>query len=243
MPDDYSQLLAMLMERNLEVIGSIVKDSGPQGITFVRIAVRRDAENKQRPSNRLLIDIKAALKDAGHDVEFLLSDSLGVDVEGGLRATLMHAFGPEVRNVFLSLQGSVGNVWVESKRALSESALNAIRGRAKIYLAELTLELGAFALTNAENVPSDTVVLKVLRQIAPATTEQVVQLLVERGFDVPSDDWMKRRLDALRKVGKIVWLTQGKFACSLNATRALGTIKGRGSPDISRLLALARKGR
>ncbi|MCE4535804.1 hypothetical protein LXT12_00835 [Pelomonas sp. P7] len=242
MSGDYSQLLSLLMSRGLDILGSIVKDSGPQGVIFVRIAVVRDGENKQRPSNRLLSEIKEELRNVGYSVEFLLSDPHGIDMEGGLRATLMHAFGSDVRNVFLSLNERSANVWLEAKRRLDESALGAIKTRAVLYLADLSITLSGFTLTTNENVPSDLVILKTLRQIAPATEGEVKRMLGRR-FDVPSDDWMKRRLDALRKAGKVVWIAEGKFACSLVATRALGTIKGRGSPDIARLLALARKGR
>lgn len=243
MPSESVDLVNALAARGITVVGAIVKDSSEGGALFVRIAIERDEENLQQPTNRQLASLKDELLASGQRVEFLLTDEHGLDIEGGLRATLMHAFGAEIRNVFLSLNGHVGHVWLEPKRTLDEVAIHAIEARVKTFLEGLGISLGTIATVGDERVPGNLACLRVLRKIAPATLAEIKSELERRQFTVPSDDWLRRRVDILRKSGKVVWLAGGRFSCTLETLRNLGTVKGRGSPDIERLLALSRQGR
>ncbi|XHS78107.1 hypothetical protein ACFJGW_20655 [Burkholderiaceae bacterium UC74_6] len=243
MPSQQLDLVQYLAEKGIRVVGSIVRDSNGSEAFFVRVAVQRDADNRQQPSNRTLASIQSELLSLGKPVEFLLTDGLGQDIEGGLRATLIYAFGSDVRNVFFSLSGRGGRVWVEPKRTLEERAARAIEARAKEFLGGLAIELETFATTGDDSIPGNLACLRALRQIAPATVEQLKVELSRRQFLVPSEDWLNRRLDVLRKAGKVVRHAGGTFACTLTTIHALGTVKGRRSPDLDRLLALARQGR
>lgn len=240
---DYSAILALLKEKNIPVTGSIVKDSESAKRVFVHVSIRRDAENRQVPSNQRLNEASKALTEAGVEVEFLLTDPLRQDIEAGLRATLLHAFGEQVRNAFMSVSKGVAHIWLEPKQALSDSNIDAVKKKAKAYLAEFNIALGSVALTTNENVPGILACLRVVRLLAPIEASKLMDELSHRGFTIPSIDWLKRRLEGMRRSGKIVWLEGDRYAVSLTSIHDLGTEKkGQTSPDVRRLLALARRG-
>lgn len=242
MPDFQVELLARLEKDGIPIVGSIIEDSGVNGGYYIRVAVTRDADNLQQPSNRRLNDFKATLAAKGRRVEFLLHDASGLDLEVGLRATLLYAFPNDLRNVFLSADGSKARVWVEPKHALNDEEVKVIEKKAGDFLEVLGIQLHSLVATGDENLPSNFACLRVLRQVAPASFDEL-KLELAKGFTIPSDDWLKRRLDSLRRAGKVVWIADGFYACSLDALRGLGSARGRHSPDVRRLLALARRGR
>lgn len=227
-----------LLEAGVPVSGVAIRDSEGDGIYYVFVEVRRDTRGRQEPSNAALDVARATLGDMGATVDFILTDGTMRDAEAGLRATLLHSFGGSVRNSFLSTRTRDGFVWIVPKRALNETELDEISAKARLFLEDVGLTLRQITTTTGENLPSRTRCLAMLKQASPATSPQLAELLREQGFVVPSDDWMTRRLDVLRKSGQVVRMRSGRYAVSLAALRGLGTVKGRASPDITRLLAL-----
>lgn len=238
---DHSKVIALLQEMDIDVAGSIVEDSGAPGRLFVHVAVVRDSKNKQAPSNRKLNDARHALAEEGITVEFLLTDGQQQDIEAGLRATVLHAFGSNVRNVFMSIADGSAQVWLDPKQMLNEAVSKAIAEKVETYISGFNMELGSLALTTGENLPSTLACLRAVRQLAPVDSSELLRELVNRGFTVPSTDWLRRRLDIMRKKGQIVRLEGNLYVLSLASIRSLGTIKGRASPDVTRMLALARR--
>jgi len=228
-----------LLAAAIPVSGSAIRDAEGDGLYYVFVEVRRDARGRQEPSNTTLDAIKALLEEKGALVDFVLTDGAKRDAEAGLRATLLHSFGGAIRNSFLSSETREAFVWVVPKRQLSDTELDEIGAKAKVFLDDVGLKLGNITTTTGENLPSKTRCMTMLRQVAPVTCSQLAELLRQREFVVPSDDWMTRRLDALRKAGLVVRMKSGFYAVSLQALKGLGTVKGRTSPDVSRLLALA----
>jgi hypothetical protein len=237
---DQAHISRMLEALEIPIAGAIIEPSAAGENFFVFVAVTRDSENRQVPSNRKLHEARQALSVLGATVEFLLTDAQTQDIEAGLRATLLHSFGEDVRNIFLSTENNVAHAWVDPKRALDSAAIAAMQEKARIFLKEFDIPLGSLNTTTGETLPSALACLRVMRQLAPVTASALKDELMRRGFTVPSADWLARRLDALRRGGKIVRLEPGQYALSLRALQELGTIKGRSSPDIARLLALAR---
>ncbi|WP_176057851.1 hypothetical protein [Paraburkholderia sp. BCC1876] len=237
---DAIQISRLLEELQIRTAGEIIQPSAPGESYFVFIPVTRDSDNRQLPTNRRLQEAKAVLLDAGATVEFLLTDEQTHDIEAGLRATLLHSFADDVRNVFLSLGADSARVWIEPKRALEGLVVAEMRAKAQVYLDELDCRLESLDTTTGENLPSVLACLRAIRHSAPVTTTELRDELIRRGFSIPSPGWLVRRLDAMRRSGKIVWVNHGKYALSLQTLQELGTVKGRSSPDISRLLALAR---
>ncbi|WP_152984258.1 hypothetical protein [Stenotrophomonas nitritireducens] len=233
------EVQSFLREKGILIAGSAVRDSGGRNFYYVFVEVQKNARGHQEPTNAALDAAKVALEQEGALVEFILTDGATRDIEAGLRATLLHSFGRSLRNSFLSSSASEASVWVVPKHGLSDDERTQIEEKAKIFLKEVGLTLRHITATTEENLPAKTRILTVLRQVAPAAPAQLVQHLRDKGFVIPSDDWMTRQLDGLRKAGMVVRMKSGLYAVTAQGLKGLGTVKGRSSPDVSRLLALA----
>ncbi len=229
-----------LIAAGIPVSGSAIRNSDTGNSFYVFVEVRRDSRGRQEPSNGQLEVVKGGLRELGVLVDFVLTDAMMRDAEAGLRATLLHSFGAIVRNSFLAKDGRNAFVWVVPKREFSDVELENVSVKARLLLGELGLELAHLTLTTGENLPSKTRCLMMLRLVAPVTSETLALRLRAAGFVVPSEDWMVRRLDSLRKAGQVVRLKSGLYTVTLQTLKGLGTIKSRSSPDLSRLLALAK---
>lgn len=239
---NFSVISERLAHEGITIIGSIVQDRTDENHIFVYVPVTRDSENRQNPSNRLLKKAQEAIKSAeGVTIEFLLSDGASQNTEGGLRATLLHAFGADIRNVFLSIDGRFADVWFDQKRELVEDVLAEVERKTRIYLTGLGIDLRSLLTTSNENLPGKLACLNAIRLLAPTDASELCRELVRRDFKIPSEDWLNRRLDILRKNGLIIRLSTKKFALSQLALASLGTKKEGKSPDVSKLLAMARK--
>ena len=240
---DKQTILATLEQEGIQVLGAVIRDSAGSDHAFIYIPVQRNADGHQEPSNRSMHRARDQLKALGVVVEFILTDALTQDMEAGVRATLLHAFGDDIRNAFLSVEKGSATVWIEQKRAFDEAMKAAVGKKAAIFLKEVGLELGTLLVTNEENMPGKLAFLKAIRQVSPAEPDAIRTELVNRGFSVPSDDWLRRKLDTLRKNDAIVRLTSGHYVLPSRTFDVLGTVRAGRSPDVTRLLALARKSR
>lgn len=235
-----NELQRVLTEMGVPVSGAIVRNLEGDDSFRIFVEVARDSRDRQIPSNLQLNYAKDQIRQMGADIDFILKDATLRDAEAGLRATLLHSYSELLRNSFLTKDERRAFVWLVPKRQLSENELNDIEAKSKSFLAELDLDLAHLNLTSGENLPSKTRCLSTLRLIAPAPPVRLVESLRKSGFVIPSDDWMARRLDALRKAGLVIRLRSGSYVLTLLALKSLGTAKGRNSPDVARLLALAR---
>jgi hypothetical protein len=241
MPTEADVRAALELE-GLRPLGAIACGDDESGIVFVTLAIVRDADNKQQPSNSSLRSASARLKARGLNVEFLLRYEHAEEIEPALRATLLHGHIDHIRNAFVSLSSDEARVWVEPKRALSIEELHQIKHRAKTFLALFDIRLTEVLLTSEELLPSRFAMLTAIRQLAPADISDLALALTRRSLPVPSIDWLVRRLDSMRKSGDIVRLANGKYVLTRYALYRLGTAKNKMSPDVARLLALARRG-
>lgn len=236
-----NELTTFLSEAGIPLAGMVISGFETD-VSFVFVRVTRDRDNRQQPTNLLLHDAKRRLSERGSNVEFLLVDNDSQEIESGLRATLRHSFDKEIRNVFLSWEGKKGKIWIEPKYAYEEHVERSIREKIHVYLSQVEIELDSIVRTTGENLPTMLACLSRIRHLAPVTEQLLETDLVSRGFSIPSRDWLRRRLDSMRRNGRIIRLANGSYALTLSSLRALGTIKGRTSPDIKRMLALARRG-
>lgn len=235
------ELVIALAALDIPVSGSIISEQ-QSGIYYAFVHITRDSENKQQPSNFKLNDAKEKLATQSTIVEFLLVDDSGREIEAGLRATIRHSFDKEVRNVFLSQEGKKGRVWIEPKYDYDEEINSEIKKKANVYLTQFDIELISIIRTTGQNIPTILACLKRIRLLAPVSPADLEADLTSRGFSIPSEEWLKRRLESMRRKGHIVRRSDGAFVLTLSSLRILGTVKRRGSPDISRMLALARRG-
>lgn len=236
---DRAAIQAILDQHHIQLSGEPIQHGEQPNHAYFFVSVERDRDNRQVPSNAKLKAVGELFLGSGLTVDFLLTDGATRDAEAGLRATVLHAFGNDVRNVFLTVDGQAAHVWIDPKRQLSDVVQKEISNKATIFLRELDLQLSSLTSMKGENLPSSFAVLRAIRQLAPVDAADLSLYLSEKGFSVPSIDWLNRRLDGVRKAGRIVRLGTGKYVLTLSCIRELGTKKGRHSPDILRLLALA----
>lgn len=217
---------------------------------FVYVKTSRDSTGRQIPSNITLGKAKSTLKEHGVTIEFLLNDATISDFESGLRATLLHRFPDHVRNSFVSAEGGAAKVWIDPKPG-GAGVFGDIESVVKSYLEQFDFRLNSIVLTADEALPTEFYILKVVRLLSPASLDKIRDFLRRNEFTIPSDDWLKRKLEVLRKRGLLVWIKPPSaeatgspplYALSLQALKSLGTVKAKSSPDITRLLAFARSG-
>lgn len=236
---DDTAVQKMLLNISPPVHGTVVSDVNRKGHFYAFVEVSRDKDNKQVPSNLVLQDAKQRIKAQGVEVDFVLLDARQRDAEAGLRATLLHSFGSHIRNAFLSTEKADAIVWIDTKQELDAELKKAVAEKAVIFLKETGFELKGIEVTSDSNLPSRTACLRIIRTSAPIALATLEEKLRDRGFTVPSVDWLTRRLDSMRKAGLVIRLHTGDYVLSLASIRAMGTSKNRQSPDIERLLALA----
>lgn len=236
-------ILEALADAGLALASPLIRDNADAERFFAVIEVSRDSENKQVPTNRKLHAIRDRLHEAGVRLEFLLRDATANDIEGGLRATILHGFIDEVRNVFMSIDAGEAHVWVEPKTQLPDELTLQLRERASHFLSDVGLRLGTLRSTVNQNLPSKLALLASLRIVAPSTLGDLAAALTQHQFEVPSNEWLNRRLDALRKEGAVIRTDDGLYALTLRSLTNLGTKKNARSPDIARLLKMAALGK
>lgn len=231
-----------LVSKEFTVIGIVDQVSGRDDEYFVYIKIERGRDGAQSPSNYKMIKAREELKALGSSIEFIVSDTLTNDAEAGLRATLLANHPDLVRNVFLSMEDDSARVWIDPKPEFSGGSDDVMRS-VRSYFEFLNIELDSVALTNSDNLPSNFAILRLLRAVAPVILSDFSSALQGKGFTVPSEDWLRRKLESLRKKGQVVWI-KGEaehlhsYALTLSGLKSLGTEKRRSSPDVARLLAI-----
>lgn len=211
---------------------------------FAYINLVRGADGSTTPSKQKISMIEKELSGKGFSVGFIFTDNYLLDIEAGLRATLLANHSDMIRNVFLSLEGDKAKVWVEPK-ADARTAIPKLSGTARAFLELSKIKLQSITLTVDDFLPANFVILSVLRTISPASLEKLSSALAAKNFSVPSDDWVRRKLEALRKKNLVVWIKSDgdmphSYTLTLKGLKALGTKKNRSSPDITRVLAICR---
>lgn len=229
-----------LAGRGLLLNAEPIRDPAEDSRYYVFLRVEPDAQGVQLPSRGQIADAVAEFKERGLSIEVLLIDTKSLDIEAGIRASLIHAFPNFVRNAFLTNGQRGVTIWIDPKRTLDEDTRSSIADRARVFLRQFDLAMESLSTLGEGNVPGRMAVLAAIRHAAPVLPEALIEMLQARGFTVPSVDWMRRRLDAHRKAGEVVRLQDGSYAPNAAVIRALGTAQNKRSPDISRLLALAR---
>lgn len=231
-----------LESSGIAVSAIINRPSEEGGGYFVYVNLVRGADGSASPSKQKILILEKELAERGIAVSFILTDNHLLDIEAGLRATLLANHSDMIRNVFLSLEGGEAKVWLEPKADI-KTAMPKITGTARAYLELSKVKLQSIILTADDFLPANFAILSVLRTISPASLGELSSALVAKKFSVPSDDWVRRKLEALRKKNLVVWIKSDghmphTYTLTLKGLKALGTKKNRSSPDISRVLAI-----
>jgi hypothetical protein len=231
---------ALTLGLGLKLASAIVSNPLVEGGYFVPITITREG-HVQKPSGRELAKLRDEAAAVGYAIDFLLTDPNTRQIEEGLRASFISSFPDFIRNSFLSIEYGKAIVWIDKKRDLNKDEHVRLESHAKTYVSLFGLREAIVHITSDLNLATNTEILTIIRGLAPASCEAVRDVLLERSFDVPSLDWINRRFDAMRRARLLVREPDRTYILTLEALRRLGTLKNARSPDVSRLLALARR--
>lgn len=232
--------MTVLRENGIFLAGSIVEMPNVEGGIFIPIVTRRLSDGSSKPPKSALLAARQQIGELNYLSEFILVNERSEEAEHSLRSSLLVSFPDLVRNAFLSIEASSSNVWLELKKQATEDErqrLNEHVGRS-IDLFKLP-PASVLSLADLE-LPTRLELLSLIRLMAPVNCEGLHSELQQRSFTIPSSDWIKRQFDLLRKTGFVVRRHDGNYVLTLNGLKRLGTSKGRRSPDVIRLLALAK---
>ena len=236
-PDSVRQVLERAA---LSVPGEIVQIPSVENGFFIPVGVTRGSDGRQRPPEAALTQAGEEIAALGFRAEFLLVDERSIDAEESLRTSLAAKFSPLVKDAFLSVERTKSNVWLSTHMPLEPEELEEITTHANQVSELFNLPPARIILLGAINTPTKLEILKVARRIAPVDCDRLKSALEKRGYDVPSLEWINKQFDLLRKNGFLVRMHNGTYGLTADGLTKMGTVKGRLSPDIDRLLALAR---
>ena len=234
-------IISALEEEGIELAGRLVRSSGGEGKYFVPIFVETDSEGHMRPGSRKLRQIRERFLAEGLNIEFLHYDRSLRRIEGTLRSTILQVHSRDVRNVFADATARNLRVFVDLKSPADEvpsQIVSMIHALADQY----QLQCLQVSPLNSLNVATPFELLSIVRRLAPLNEKRLAAVLTQRGFVIPSEDWLARRLDALRRSEQLFRTKDKNYVLTLEGLLSLGSRKDRHSPDVTRMLALSRDG-
>jgi len=231
-------LRELLIKNKISIIGEVVLEDSTNDV-YVQVESSVNPDGTKAPSRKQLIQIKEEFSNLNLKLHILLSSKQEGQFEELLRGTLFLAFPDILRNVFCSLNVRQALVWIETKKSLSTELSAAIEKAAEKFCESQEFTFSGMVMIGEVDTPGKVAILSALRTIAPATVDALAARLSQKGFAVPSNDWLNRRLDSYRKSRNVVYSSDKKYILAIESLSSLGTSrKGSKSPDISRLLAL-----
>jgi hypothetical protein len=236
-------ILEVLDKKKIELAGEVIFNPSILNGIFLPLILSRDSSGKPRPSHKDLFSLKNELSSIGFSADFLLIDKEAKTIEDGLRASFISSFPDAVRNVFVTVEEGIAHIWIDNKRHFTSDESEHIAEFAEIYANNFNIRTNKIYIISDESLPTNTELLNILRKRSPANCDALRDALIAFKFAVPSTDWINRKLDVLRKAGMIVRRADRTYVLTYAALHSLGTSKNRYSPDVGRLLALARRGR
>ena len=234
-------VLDALRRHSMELASELVFNPDVNNGMYIPIRVSR-LTGKAEPTQRQIVDLKNDLIASGVGPEFILIDKMVKSLEGDLRMSLLTSQPDLVRNVFVTVNGRVAEVWIDEKRQLDKIQMSIIRKNVDKCLEFYGISDASVVYMAEQSLATNTEVLSIIRKNSPLDADSLKGYLVTLGFPVPSLDWINRKLDSLRKADAVIRLPSGSYVLTAASLHKLGTRKDRHSPDVSRLLALARRG-
>lgn len=231
----------LLVNRGLSIVGPVIMTDESDPISLVFVKAHFDNKGRRVPSSYFLNRIAGEALNLGFRVQFVIIEGERNDLDSSLKSMLLGKFPNLVRNSFASFNRNEANVWIEPKRSLPEIDRQAIKESINQFLDLFKIVPKTIGITQSENLPTLTAILKVLRIVAPCSSTTLASRLIERKFIIPNDVWLSHALDKLRKTKLLIRNRKGDYLLSLHGLAVLGTEKSRRSPDIVRALALTGK--
>lgn len=92
-----------------------------------------------------------------------------------------------------------------------------------------------------DDIPSKFQLLRILFEAAPVISQNLFSILEDKKLRVPSLNWLKRELESLARDGLVLWQANSGYVLTEKGMMKIPNIVSKSSPDIRRVLALARK--
>ena len=239
---DVTHIIDFLANKGLPIDGEIVSNPSTPNGYFVPLRLKRLPGGEKSPSGRALAVARSSLLALGYTVDFILIDEETRHIEESLRASLLSSFPNDIRNAFFSPSGAQPQAWIEFKGPPDEPTIRRLDEHLRKFAEIFSLPSLSMTRLGETEAATKIEILSAIRQIAPADVPSLMNELISRGLGVPSIDWVNRRLDALRKSGHVLRRRDGAYVLTARALTQLGTHKDRRSPDVRRVLAIARRG-
>ena len=233
----------VLAGHHVNAAGPVIVNPGVAGGVYIPLTIRRDAEGRQTPTPKILADIQRDLRGRGIVAEYHLVDETGRVIDEGLRESLIERFPDLISKAVVSNERGSIQVWIDTTREVDVEQASSIKQHVQKYVELFNVRSFKVDVANEANLPSNLELLSLIRRLAPVDCHQLQRDLLAREFKAPSLTWINHKLDALRKAGLVVRMDNRTYAVTAEALQRLGTAKGRNSPDVARLLFLARGGR
>lgn len=237
----HKTVLDALGRHKMELASELVSNPDVQCGVYIPLNIIR-ISGKAKPTQKEIIDLKNDLVAAGVAPEFILIDRKLQSLESDIRTSLLTSLPDFVRNAFLTLEKGAAEVWIEEKHPLAVEQKKSLENIVGKCLDIQNIETKKVYYIGEQSLATNTEILGLIRKNAPIDIDGLNVALTELNFPVPSLDWINRKLDALRKADAIISLPDRSYALTASSLHKLGTRKDRHSPDITRLLALARRG-
>jgi hypothetical protein len=238
---DESTVLNSIIDWNIKLSYPLLRDQSDQDRFIAFIDVKYDQDGIRRPSEKYVSELKRYFLTIGVYIDFISAKNGAVSIEEKLRFILINNHGDLIRNSFLSIDKNSANVWVVPKRDLSPFERDTVRNISIEFLKQESLTLSGFEFSGESNLISKTGCISLIRKFAPISQENLRIKIEERGFVVPSDNWLSRMLDNIRRSSFVMRKGDGTYVLTLAGLRAGGTVKTPRSPDVQRMLELGRR--
>jgi hypothetical protein len=235
------KILDKLNEHKIRAVGNIVRDTGEQNKFYAFIEIERKKEGKKIPSNYKLKKIAEDFEQDDIHLSFVSIEDGIKNTQETFKSILFQFFSQEVRNGFLESESNGIIFWVEPKKILLQKEIEAIDSKIQEICIALGLKLNVVKFTSSENLPTPTACLSIIKRKAPLTLGELNTELKLQKLFVPSDAWLSKIVDKLRKSQRILWRKDGTYVLTLNGLSALGSSKNQKSSDVIRALDLPRR--
>jgi hypothetical protein len=233
----------VLARHHVDAAGPVIVNPAVVGGVYIPLTVRRNAEGRQIPAPKVLAEIQSDLRDRGISAEYHLVDETGRVIDEGLRESLIERFPDLISKAVVSIEGGSIQVWIDTTREIDVEQASTIKEHVRKYAELFNVRSFKVDVANEANLPSNLELISLIRRLSPVDCYRLQRELLARQFEVLSPTWINHKLDTMRKAGLVVRMPNRTYALTTEALQRLGTAKGRNSPDVARLLFLARGGR
>ncbi len=164
-------------------------------------------------------------------------------LEAGLEALLVRRYPDNVSGIYMSfVTGESAQIWVSLKSEATDASVKQISEQANEYLDAAALKVeGIEFIPPGSPEPSIAAILRALKALSPAKIAAVIEYLRGRGFIIPNDRWLSRRLDTARKKGLVLREHSGSYVLTATGLDLVPHSRSRSSTDVERMLLLSRR--